>query len=362
MNVSNSLDNLPYYNYHVENYTENKAVAYKFLKKIQKTNFHLKPKQIELLLEYIKSFLEQKRTIETSSSRRFKKIVKKLQESIAIGSLVKDSLYLDKDYWLEALGMTLIIDEEKYKGHIYTGYLTESKYLEKWQAGIDENGVSYHEQYSFEEYLNQVVIPHLSFKEREELKAKCSIVEYYSPNELATLETHFDPKGNIYQNYPYLNAWVKSRAKAPESKESYSDFCQTYQPAREENNAERQYVLTNGTYMYLLDHQSRLYLQIKNRGKTNHTSLSNGKAVLAAGNLQVKEGKIIAIDTFSGHYKPTEIQLITFLEYLRNSNVDINTIKVTYVAEYEIQPWKINQIQPQDVQIWLDNKLIPKKP
>lgn len=299
--------------------------------------------------------------INASALEKFRNIVRKLQKSIAVGTLVRDTVPLEKDYWLETLGMKLVIDGETFKGHIYTGYfLTETKQLEKWSTDVDEKGISYHEQYSFEEYLNQVVIPQFSIEEREEFKTKLSIVEYYTPQELSTLDAYFNEEGSVCMKSPHLNAWVEHKEAAPNSKESYTDFFQIYCPPST-NHLEDQHILKDQTYMYVLNHQGRLHLQIKNRGKTNHTSLSNGQAVLAAGSLKVKDGKIIEIDMFSGHYKPTEIQLITFLKYLKNSSINIDDIKVTYVGEYAIQPWKIHVINPNEVQNWLDKRIYTRE-
>lgn len=121
-----------------------------------------------------------------------------------------------------------------------------------------------------------------------------------------------------------------------------------------ETNA--QYILKDYTYMYILDAKKRLYIQIKEKGKTNHSSLSRGQAVLAAGNLKISSGKIIEIDTFSGHYKPTETQLVTLLDFLRKQNVNINEIKLTYVGDYRVQPWKILEVNPGDVEEWLNQR------
>lgn len=291
--------------------------------------------------------------VETSRTERFKKIAQKLVTEIAVGSCTKDAISLDPNYWLETVGMKFTIDGERYEGHVYTGYFAESKYLEKWSTSFDNKGIPYQKQYSFEEYLNQIVIPNMSSKEKDELKAKCSIVEYYSPEELATLEAHIDKEGKIYTETPHLNHWMDHRIKNPNDKQIYSDFLQTDQLTNTNTSTIKNQPLRDGTFMYVLDHLGHLYVQIKNRGKTNHTSLSNGKAVLAAGSLQVKDGKIIAIDTFSGHYKPTELHLANFLTYLKKLHVKLNAIQLTYVSEYGVQPWKILKVSPQDVENWI---------
>lgn len=289
--------------------------------------------------------------------KKFRNLVRKLQHAIAVGSLVKDAIPLDKDYWLEALGMKLVIDGETFEGHLYPAYfVTEEKYLEKWKTAQDERGVPYQERLCFEDYMNKVIIPQLSPQEKETLKAKLSVVEYYSPSELADFEAHFDKEGMIYTASASLNEWIDFKAKNPQSKLSYRQF-HAESPALSEKKSEKHPILEDQTYIYILDSQGRLYLQIKNRGKTNHTSLSNGHAVLAAGNVKVKDGKIIEVDTFSGHYKPTEVQLITFLTFLKKAHVDLDKVKMTYVAEYDIQPWKILTINQGEVTKWLEERL-----
>lgn len=164
---------------------------------------------------------------------------------------------------------------------------------------------------------------------------------------------HFDGDGRLYNKSPLLNAWIDYKSGYPDSKVSYPEFC--HRDSFElENGIESFQSLKDQTYMYILDHRGHLYLHIKDRGKINHTSLSNGHAVLAAGNLKLEGGKIIAVDTFSGHYKPTDAQLATFLKFLQMRNLDVNHIKVTYVGDYDVQPWKIYDINIGNVSKWLE--------
>lgn len=419
VNIASNLDCLLYSKYGQNQYFENKAKLFGFLKQIQKNN-DLDTDEIKKLLEAIKPiFKKLKNTqnkikkqkslnvstsfinrciskfqritilfkrffygdhrlnklillakkiekdnkknefkVKTERTKKFKGIVKKIQKTIARGTCVKDAICLDQSYWLETNIMKLIFGEERYAGHIYTGHLTKLKFFEQWSLGKDSKGIPYQEQYSFEEYLNRIVISNLPQKELEDLKGKCTIVEYHTPEELATLEAHFDDEGNIYSLTPHLNAWVDSNVQDPKSEQYYSDFYQSFQLSSAENNLEKQYILRDATFMYLLDHKGRLYLQIKKQGMTNHTSLSKGQAILAAGSLEVKDGKIISIDTFSGHYKPTQIQLKNFLLHLVKSKVNLDMIKLTYVSEYAVQPWKINVIHSKDVRHWFNQAVL----
>ncbi|WP_068468923.1 hypothetical protein [Candidatus Protochlamydia phocaeensis] len=409
MSVLNDLNRLSNCRYSVSNYNENKSAVFNFLHKI-KGNADIKASELKKILTVIDPILEKlsdnqvqikneklkgKLTFsliyqfkiavhffkklffgdhrlhhlqamrneiakeskltnfkKTTALNKFRTIVKKLQKNIACGVLVPNSMLLDKNYWMETLGMELIIGKERIRGHLYTGYLTSGEnYLKKWQTEKDERGVSYHEQYSFQDYLNAIVIPRLNPDELKAFREKISVVEYYTPAELASLEAQFDQSGNICTRSPILNAWVEQQAKQGQSPQVFSDFYATCSSVVESKELER---LTNQTYMYILDHTGRLFVQIKNRGKTNHTSLSNGKAILAAGSFKVKEGRITEIDTFSGHYKPTKVQLVTLLECLKKAQVDINAIKLTYVDNYQVQPWIIKEVMPGQVEQWLE--------
>ncbi|MCW8407897.1 hypothetical protein OQJ13_02800 [Legionella sp. PATHC035] len=69
----------------------------------------------------------------------------------------------------------------------------------------------------------------------------------------------------------------------------------------------------------LLDEQGRLLL---------HSSMNAGAPVLAAGEMEIKNGKLISINTYSGHYQPSLYSVARFLEYLSNRGVDITETKL----------------------------------
>ena len=291
----------------------------------------------------------------SAANGKFRGIVKKLKKYIAVGASKKGTVLLDKDYWMEARGMKLVINGKIIQGHVYTGFLAnQDKLLEKWRTGVDEKGVPLQKQYSFETYLNEIYIPQLSIQQREDFQSKITLVEYYTSKELTSLEAHFDQTGRIHTKNPFLNAWVEHQRHKPDNKGSYRDFYRAVPPSNMKEDAEK-HLLIDQTYIYVQDHQGRVYLQIKKRGITNHISLSNGHAVLAAGSLKVEKGNIVEIDTFSGHYKPTKEQLAAFLVFLDKSGVDLDRIKGTYVADYSVQPWDIRTLKAGEVRSWLNN-------
>jgi hypothetical protein len=66
----------------------------------------------------------------------------------------------------------------------------------------------------------------------------------------------------------------------------------------------------------------------KSRRKLAHSSMNAGSPVLAAGEMEIKNGKLISINSFSGHYQPSLYSIARFLEYLSNRGVDISQTKV----------------------------------
>ncbi|MCW8471702.1 hypothetical protein OQJ19_13755 [Fluoribacter gormanii] len=62
--------------------------------------------------------------------------------------------------------------------------------------------------------------------------------------------------------------------------------------------------------------------------KLAHSSMNAGAPVLVAGEMEIKNGKLISINTHSGHYQPSLYSISRFLEYLSERGVDISETKV----------------------------------
>jgi hypothetical protein len=63
--------------------------------------------------------------------------------------------------------------------------------------------------------------------------------------------------------------------------------------------------------------------------RLKHSSLANGAPVAASGHISINEnGEIIRIDRFSGHYKPSRLQLKQFLDRLKNLGVDLSSTEI----------------------------------
>lgn len=75
-------------------------------------------------------------------------------------------------------------------------------------------------------------------------------------------------------------------------------------------------------------HGGGVKLAVLNGKELRHSSMNAGADVWAAGQMEIKNGKLIRIDTNSGHYKPTLLDLYRFLEYLDKKGVDISNTTV----------------------------------
>lgn len=82
--------------------------------------------------------------------------------------------------------------------------------------------------------------------------------------------------------------------------------------------------LPNGLFLYIVSPRGELYL-IKEPAEIDifqrHSSLREGREVLCAGKMRVKEGKIISMDNASGHYKPDTRHLHLVVIYLYQQGI-----------------------------------------
>ena len=66
--------------------------------------------------------------------------------------------------------------------------------------------------------------------------------------------------------------------------------------------------------------------KIFKEGDEHHSGILSGKPVLFAGEMCVKNGVITKITTRSGHYEPTEQQLVNFLHVLEKNAIDLTNV------------------------------------
>ena len=81
----------------------------------------------------------------------------------------------------------------------------------------------------------------------------------------------------------------------------------------------------DGRAIFVMDEQGRIFASNSHsRGQFHHSSFLSGRPVASAGELVVRDGRILEITRRSGHYTPTEAQLNQFVERVRSSGVDLS--------------------------------------
>ena len=83
--------------------------------------------------------------------------------------------------------------------------------------------------------------------------------------------------------------------------------------------------------LYVITEDQKFYLSLyQKHNQFHHSSISGGKKVLSAGQILVKDGKVIAIDRQSGHYFPTDEHLQFAKRYLEQHGIDVSKAKTGY--------------------------------
>jgi len=67
---------------------------------------------------------------------------------------------------------------------------------------------------------------------------------------------------------------------------------------------------------------------VKQKGVFHHSSFLAGGATLAAGRLVVEDGTLKSISAYSGHYRPTDDRLQTFLSILEENGVNLDKVEL----------------------------------
>nr|XP_009798189.1 PREDICTED: uncharacterized protein LOC104244456 isoform X2 [Nicotiana sylvestris] len=82
-----------------------------------------------------------------------------------------------------------------------------------------------------------------------------------------------------------------------------------------------------------LQKQCIKYLGPKKKGMFHHSSFLAGGATLAAGRLVVENGIVKSISPYSGHYRPTDDSLDSFLSILKENGVKADEVKIKKANE-----------------------------
>ncbi|KAK7244934.1 hypothetical protein RIF29_39763 [Crotalaria pallida] len=86
-------------------------------------------------------------------------------------------------------------------------------------------------------------------------------------------------------------------------------------------------------WIFVMSTSKKLYAGKKKKGLFHHSSFLAGGATLAAGRLEAENGVLKAISPYSGHYRPTDETLDTFLSYLKESGLKLNEIEIAKATE-----------------------------
>ncbi|XP_055807356.1 IQ domain-containing protein IQM3-like [Solanum dulcamara] len=89
---------------------------------------------------------------------------------------------------------------------------------------------------------------------------------------------------------------------------------------------------TNGVpgakWIFVMSTSKRLYAGEKKKGLFHHSSFLAGGATFAAGRLVVKDGILKSISAYSGHYRPTDDILDSFLSFLKENGVNLDEVEI----------------------------------
>ncbi|CAI9780207.1 unnamed protein product [Fraxinus pennsylvanica] len=81
-------------------------------------------------------------------------------------------------------------------------------------------------------------------------------------------------------------------------------------------------------WIFVMSTSKRLYTGKKKKGYFHHSSFLAGGTTLAAGRLIVEDGVLKCISAYSGHYKPTDDSLDSFLSFLKENGVNLDEVEI----------------------------------
>ncbi|CAK7325292.1 unnamed protein product [Dovyalis caffra] len=81
-------------------------------------------------------------------------------------------------------------------------------------------------------------------------------------------------------------------------------------------------------WIFVMSTCKKLYAGLKKKGAFHHSSFLAGATTLAAGRLTAENGKLRSVSAYSGHYRPTNQNLDSFLAFLKENGIKLNEIQV----------------------------------
>lgn len=89
-------------------------------------------------------------------------------------------------------------------------------------------------------------------------------------------------------------------------------------------NISATYMQGTGKEIFVMGRKGNIHMASHKLGKFHHSSLLAGSDVAFAGEIKVVNGEIKWLSNKSGHYKPTESQLLSFLRHLQNMGISLD--------------------------------------
>lgn len=234
----------------------------------------------------------------------------------------------------------------------------------RWQEK-DQDGFSPQNEMS----LNQFIFKQIDMQPEIVQGLLAHQTHYFTPEEVQTLEACIT-KGKIRLKYPYLSEWVKLRGDG--YKEPYHIYLKNrdqlggdYKGVCEDKN-----LLKPGeVHIFVVTTNKKFYIIKKIRGESTHSSLSEGRPVLACGELTVdNEGSIVKLTNWSGHYNASYESpnwggahiMVAILHYLRDNEVDISLIPHIslewYNEDVRLPSVPLTGISCQPIKEWLKDR------
>ncbi|KAK2371255.1 IQ domain-containing protein IQM1 [Trifolium repens] len=104
-------------------------------------------------------------------------------------------------------------------------------------------------------------------------------------------------------------------------------------------------------WIFVLSSSRAMYVGQKEKGKFQHSSFVAGAATIASGRIVAHNGVLHVIWPYSGHYRPTEKNLMEFIHFLEEHHVDMTNVK-KHPVDDDVVP---SPNKPVDEEIHLEN-------
>ncbi|KAI6697876.1 hypothetical protein NL676_017995 [Syzygium grande] len=86
-------------------------------------------------------------------------------------------------------------------------------------------------------------------------------------------------------------------------------------------------------WIFVMSTSKKLYAGEKKKGVFHHSSFLAGGTTIAAGRLVAEHGVLKSISAYSGHYRPTEDRLDSFLSFLKENGVNLEEVEIRKASE-----------------------------